>query len=78
VLREHSIPDFFQRPEIPISTTPERESFLADRMRKLDAGQRNGRCPEELEASDRGTPSLDRSMILLDQIVEVLAAPDLN
>jgi len=47
-------------------------------MRKLDAGQRNGRCPEELEASDRGTPSLDRSMILLDQIVEVLAAPDLN
>jgi hypothetical protein len=47
-------------------------------MGKLDARQSNGRAPERLEASHRGTSAFDRSMILLDQIVEVLATPYLN
>jgi len=47
-------------------------------MGKLDAGQRNGRTPEGLEASHRRASAFDRSMILLNQIVEVLATPHLN
>jgi hypothetical protein len=47
-------------------------------MGKLDAGQRNGRTPERLEASHRGASAFDRSMILLNEIVEVLATPHLN
>ena len=47
-------------------------------MGKLDTRQGNGRTPERLEASHRGTSAFDRSMILFDQIVEVLATPHLN
>jgi len=47
-------------------------------MGKLDAGQRNGRTPERLEASHRGASAFDRSMILLNEIVEVLVRPHLN
>jgi hypothetical protein len=41
-------------------------------MGKLDAGQRNGRTAERLEASQRGASAFDRSMILLNQIIQVL------
>jgi hypothetical protein len=47
-------------------------------MGKLDSGQCNGRTPERLEASHRGASAFDRSMILLNEIVEVLATPHLN
>jgi hypothetical protein len=47
-------------------------------MGKLDAGQPYGRTPERLEASHRCASAFDGSMILLDEIVEVLAAPHLN
>jgi hypothetical protein len=47
-------------------------------MGKFDAGQCNDRTPERLEASHRGASALDCSMILLDQVVEVLATPHLN
>ena len=62
-----------------ISTTPERELSLAYPVGKFDAGQGNGRTPERLEASHhRGASAFDRSMILLNEIVEVLATPHLN
>jgi hypothetical protein len=41
-------------------------------MGKLDPGQGDGRGPERLEASHRGTPAFDCSMILLNEIVEIL------
>ena len=44
-------------------------------MGKLDSGQCNGRTPERLEASHRGASAFDRSMILLNEIGEVLATP---
>ena len=47
-------------------------------MGELDAGQCNGRTPEGLEASHRGAAAFYRSMILLNEIVEVLATPHLN
>jgi hypothetical protein len=46
---------------------------------KFDAGQGNGRTPERLEASHhRGASTFDRSMILLNEIVEVLITSHLN
>jgi hypothetical protein len=45
---------------------------------KLNTGQGNSRTPERLEASHRGAATFDRSMILLNQIVQVLATPHLN
>src|SRR5450631_2739298 len=48
-------------------------------MGKLKTGQGNGRTPEGLEASShRGTSAFDRSMILLNDIVEVLITSHLN
>jgi hypothetical protein len=47
-------------------------------MGKLDAGQFNRRTLERLEASHGGASAFDRSMILLDEIVEVLATPYAN
>jgi hypothetical protein len=48
-------------------------------MGEFDAGQGNGRTPESLEASHhRGASAFDRSMILLNEIVEVLIASHLN
>jgi hypothetical protein len=47
-------------------------------MGKLDAGQCNRRAPERLEASHRGASAFDRSMVLLNQVIEILATPHLN
>lgn len=51
---------------------------LAYTMGELDAGQCSGRAPERLEASHSGAAAFDRSMILLDQIVEVLTTSHVN
>src|ERR1700736_6592663 len=61
-----------------MSIPAERELPLANPMGKLDAGQGNGRTPERLEASHGGASAFDRSMILLNEIVKVLATPHLN
>jgi len=62
-----------------ISTAPERELSLAYPMGKFDTGQGNGRTRERLEASHhRGASAFDRSMILLNDIVEVLVTSHLN
>src|SRR6202521_4756717 len=48
-------------------------------MGKLDTGQGDGRTPERLEASPhRSASAFDRSMILLNEIVEVLVTSHLN
>jgi hypothetical protein len=48
-------------------------------MGKLDTGQGNGRTPERLKAPNhRGAAAFDRSMILLDEIIEVRVTSHLN
>jgi len=47
-------------------------------MGKLDTSQRDGRTREGLEASHPGASAFDRSVILFNEIVEVLARPHLN
>ncbi len=63
VLRERSFPELLWRPEVPISTAPQRELPLADPMSKFDAGQGDGRTPEGLEAAHPGASAFDCSMI---------------
>ena len=46
-------------------------------MHEFDAGDRRRGSSKVLEAEHRSEPQLDRSVILLDQIVDVLGRPDL-
>jgi hypothetical protein len=56
---------------------PESELALSDPMHEFDAGNRRRGSSKVLEAEHRSEPQLDRSVILLDQIVDVLGRPDL-
>jgi len=47
-------------------------------MGELNAGQCNRRTLERFEASHRGASAFDRSMILLNEVVEVPATPHTN
>src|ERR1022692_2003269 len=58
----------------PTSTT-ERELSFANAVGQLDSRDRDGRVLERLEASHRRTASLDRPMILLNQVVEIFIRP---
>src|ERR1022692_4514872 len=61
------------RPITAPTAAAKRELPLANSMDKLDAGDRDGCVRERLEPSHRRTASLDGSMILLDDVVQVLA-----
>ena len=45
-------------------------------MHDFDAGKNDARTSEFFEALDRSSFSLDGSMILLDNVIEILALPD--
>jgi len=51
---------------------PKRELVLANTVGEFNTGDRNGRVVERLEASHRGAAPLDRAVVLLDEVVEVL------
>ncbi len=80
VLCESSIPDLLKRSEVLISAAPKRELPLTNPMGKFDAGQGNGRTPEGLEApsSHCSASAFDRSMILFNDVIEVLITSHLN
>jgi hypothetical protein len=52
-----------------------RELSLANAMSKLDAGNRDDRVLERIETRHRRTASLDRPMILLNQVVQIFVRP---
>ena len=54
---------------------PESELALSDPMHEFDAGNGGRGSSKVLEAEHRSEPQLDRSVILLDQIVDVLGRP---
>src|ERR1017187_9410105 len=66
------------RPTTAPTAAAKRELSLANAMGQLDASDRDGRVRERLEPSHRRTASLDRPMILLDQVVEVLVRAHLD
>src|SRR5258708_30458081 len=53
------------------------ELTFSDPVHEFDAGDRRCGSPKLLEAEHRTNPQLDRSVILLNQIVEVFGRPDL-
>jgi hypothetical protein len=60
------------RPAAATTTTPKREPVLANTVGEIDAGDRNGRVVERLEAGHRGAAPLDRAVVLFDEAVEIL------
>ena len=55
-----------------------RELPLANSMRQFDASNFDGRVRERFEPSHRRTASLDRPMILLNDVVEMLGGDVLS
>jgi hypothetical protein len=51
---------------------------FANTMRELHADERSGGCAKGLHGQHWRTTSLDRSMVLLDDVVEIPAAADLD
>ncbi len=70
-LRERHHPLRLARPVPPTAAAAEKELSLANPVRKLDARNRDGGGGEGFEPSHRCTASLDRPMILLNQVVEI-------
>src|ERR1035438_1205858 len=62
-------------PATASTATSKRELSLANAMCQLNSGNGDGRIRERLEPSHRRTASLDRPMILLDDVVQILAGP---
>jgi hypothetical protein len=70
-LSKGRIPLFLQRPEIPPAWS-KLELMLANSMHEFQPSQSGGRCPIGLEAQHAAASALDRPMILLYEIVQVL------
>jgi hypothetical protein len=72
---EHSIPNFRRR-LLCDSELAKRELTLPNTMEKLNAGKRELRRSEILESQHRPDAALDRTLILLDQIIQILGPAD--
>jgi hypothetical protein len=64
-------PFIFARPTTATTATPERELPLTNAVDEFDAGNRDGFVIERLKPRHRRTASLNRPMILLNQIIEI-------
>src|SRR5271163_3350504 len=73
---EHCIPNLRSGFVFDAKLT-EFELTFSDPVHEFDAGDRRCGSPKLLEAEHRTKPQLDRSVILLNQIVEVFGRPDL-
>src|SRR5450631_4451573 len=78
LLRQCHRPFVFARPAATSTTSSKRELPLTNSVRKLDASDRDGRVRERLEPGHRCAASLDRAVVLLNEVVEVLVRPHLN
>ena len=62
----------------PDAVVPRPQLVFADHVHELNASKGHGGRTEGLEPHHRSHLTLDRSMVLFDNIVEVLDLPDLN
>src|SRR5471032_2884241 len=77
LIEQDSIPDG-GRCSVLEPESAEVELPLANAMHQLDARNRGRGTPETFEAEHHVRSGLDVSMVLLDQIVQVLRGPDLR
>jgi hypothetical protein len=71
-------PRVLERRELVRTSRAERELARANAMGKLHARERNGGGAKGLHGQHRRTSSLDRAMVLLDDVVEIPATADLD
>ena len=71
-------PFVFSRPPATPTATPERELSLTNAVSELDAGDRDRSIRKRLEPCHRCAPPLDRAVVLLDEIIEILVRADLG
>jgi len=74
---EHRVADC-RRSSTLNAQTSQSELSLADAMHQLDAGDRDRRIPEHLEPEHRHCALLHTSMVLLNQVVQVLRRAQLR
>ena len=65
-------PFVLPRPAAASTATSKRELWLANARCQLNSGNCDGRIRERFEPSHRCATPLDRAVVLLDQVVEVL------
>src|ERR1035438_1651792 len=71
-------PFVLRRPATASTATSKRELSLANAMCQLNSGNGDGRIRERFEPSQRCATLLDRAVVLLDQVVEVLVRAHLD
>jgi len=71
-------PFVLPRPAAASTATSKRELSLANAMCQLNSGNGDGRIRERFEPSHRCATPLDRAVVLLDQVVEVLVRAHLD
>jgi hypothetical protein len=71
-LCECQLPFVLSTPATAPTTPAERELPLANAVGQLDAGDRDGGIGERFEPGHRRTASLDRAVVLLNEVVEIL------
>jgi hypothetical protein len=67
---DHGVPDLRCRPATNAQST-ERKLILANPMQQLDAGNRDRRMSEVLQAQHRPQTPFHSAVILLDDVVEI-------
>src|ERR1035438_7716120 len=71
-------PFVFSGPSATPTATAKRELSLTNAVSELDAGDRDRSIRKRLEPSHRCAPPLDRAVVLLDEIIEILVRADLD
>src|SRR5580692_7760484 len=72
------VPCVLERGKLLRTARAERELAFANTMRELHARERSGGCAKGLHGQHWRASSLDRAMVLLDDVVKISAAADLN
>ena len=75
---QRACPCVLERRKLVRTARAECELAFTNSVRELHAGERNSGGAKGLHGQHRRTTSLDRAMILLDDVVEIAAAADLN
>jgi hypothetical protein len=78
VAHQRACPCVLERRKLLRTARAECELAFANTMRELHASEGSGGCAKGLHGQHGRTTSLDRAMVLLDDVVEIPAAADLD
>ena len=75
---EGTPPKFIEGQGPAASAPAQTELVLSNSVRQLDPAHDDAGVDEGLEAEHAGAPSFDGTVILLDDVIEILAAPNFH